>query len=255
MANHFEKRFREYTIEQLLEVIKFPNDYTPEALAAAEAELASRQVTPDELEAAHHAIDERMVVEHAKKQLQRDRTDAITQTLDGVAMELMPGNAKWGNPDRAILVITALSILLVVVGIVSDIPMMRYAFHVGIIESGYAPIILLYAGWLIAAILFFARYTFAWYALMLLYIFGLMSMCANLIIYQLSPMPLHIYEDRSETNAKSLIGLLFFGSQLYVILRPEMMEIFRINPRIKKTLISVSVAIGVLVTGIAIFSL
>jgi hypothetical protein len=234
-------------------VIKFPNDYTPEALSAAEAELASRQISEEELEAAHKAVDERVAIEHVKKQLKRDRTDAITQTLDGVAMELMPGNAKWRHPERAILVITVLSILLVIIGVASDIPMIRYAFYVGIIESGYAPILVMYAVWLAAAILFYARYKFAWYALMLLNMFALISMCANLIVYQLGPMPLHVYEDRSETNAKSLFGLLFFGSQLYVILRPEMLEIFNINPRIKNILISVSVAIGVLVAGIALF--
>ena len=82
MEYPFEQRYKNFSIDELLEVIQFPDDYVPEAVMAAKAELSLRQLTDEQLAEAQSVLDERKSQIRKKQELKQRQMEVVSDALD-----------------------------------------------------------------------------------------------------------------------------------------------------------------------------
>jgi hypothetical protein len=89
--NPFVEQYKLVSNTALLEILENPGDYQPEAIAAAEAELANRALSPEEInEAKKLLLEKKLAIEkksariNKAKKLVRDTQDKVVDSLDPV---------------------------------------------------------------------------------------------------------------------------------------------------------------------------
>jgi hypothetical protein len=90
MSNPFLETYRSFSNAALLEIMQNPANFEPIAVEAVRAEINSRQLTPNDLEAAHLEL-ERLLQPSKKRALRRQRMrEALAAGYITIAEELAP---------------------------------------------------------------------------------------------------------------------------------------------------------------------
>jgi hypothetical protein len=246
--NPFSQRYQAYSAAALLDILDHPSDYTPEALAAAQAELQGRNLSEQALA---DAREDNLAILQAR-QLQRApaamAAKQVESTLGKLFDTLNPIHATAPMAEKWARWLSIVFVLMAIATWYQHFRFMMDMFAWGFSEWDFSmveyafPLLLLPAG----AILFAWRKREGWHLMAAFLVYSTLQ-AAGLVILAWSWEPFGMTALDELFPQPSLwmyvLITLFFGSLLWAVARPPIRDRFSVTPKAAITTIT---AFGVL---------
>lgn len=228
--NPFPQRYQAYSDAALLDILDHPDDYTPEALAAAQAELQGRNLSEQALA---DARQEGLPAQQARQQRHAQVTKAKSQlatlldTLNPIQSVATTAErwARWLSIAFVLLAIAAWYENFALVAFM--LPEIQHEWDFYFVEL-LAPLVLLTVG----AVLFAWRKGLGWHLMATYLVFATMGALGLIIVaWQWVPSGVAGLDDifpRPSYLAGALRALLY-GSLLWAVARPAIRARFRVS--------------------------
>jgi len=250
--NQFTERYKTLSNSELLKIIDNPNDYQPLAVETAEAELAGRQLSDEELESAKAEIDlelqEKAVKKEKMQAFENKVKDVGTSLIDAVhpIQQSTPSTSRIINFLSAALAIMFLLTLFKEFGMITfmlfdktsrwDATMLWY-----FVQLIFVPVLTL---------LFWLRKKAGW---ILLWIYCCVSIVNGLALLFFTLKHPYLFSTTDGffptiSEASFLWTIIFFGGCLWFIGKQYVREVYRINNRTMLLIsgITAAVTLGIL---------
>ncbi|HMU69054.1 MAG TPA: hypothetical protein PKC38_03555 [Chitinophagales bacterium] len=252
MEYPFEQRYKNFSIDELLEVIQFPDDYVPEAVMAAKAELSLRQLTDEQLAEAQSVLDERKSQIRKKQELKQRQMEVVSDALDSIAREFIPGQTEPQRGDRLVKIIGIICSIMVLAALYQNRYLIQMVSRDGLMLVDAFASLLPLVIWIIAIIFFFMRKKAGWVMIGIIIAATAGLMIGQLILSPLAPEPFIQYTDSGQSNATLLLGTILVLALNYGLIRMEVREIFNVSTSLKNKIIITFSALGFLLAGVFI---
>ena len=248
--NQFTARYKKLSNADLLKIIDTPVDYQPEAVEAANDELAARHLTGEELFAAreeNEALLQERLLKSAKTKAWENKAQGIAHTITDT---LNPIQSEKPSAPKAILWISILMVLLTLYQLYSQFGLLKYMFTYDNAKWDFAMAMYFLRPLIIApvaAILFALREKYGWVLLSGYFIYLAVNTLA--LFYFAFKHTIQADERISlmlpSAPINSLFGwVIFNGGCLYFMFKKDVREIYTISP----TSIVIAAGFGVLLT-------
>lgn len=242
--NPFPQRYQAYSDAALLDILDHPDDYVPEALAAAQAELQGRNLSE---QAMADARQEGLPAQQARQQRQAQVTKAksllvtFLDTLNPI-QSAAPTAERWARWLSIAFVLMAIAAwydsFALVAFMLAEI---QHEWDFYFVEL-LTPLVLLAVG----AVLFAWRKRLGWHLMATYLVFAAINAVGLIILtWQWEPSGLTAL-DEIFPRPSYLYGallILLYGSLLWAVARPTMRARFNVTP---KAAITTLTAFGVL---------
>jgi len=248
--NQFSPRYKKLSNADLLKIIDTPADYQPGAVEAANDELATGQLSDEELSAAHEeneALRQEQLLKSAKTKAWENKAQDIAYTI---ADTLNPIQSEKPSAPKAILWISILMVLLTLYQLYSQFGLLKYMFTYGTAKWSFAMVMYFFRPLIvapIAAVLFALREKYGWVLLSGYFIYLAINTLA--LFYFAFKHPIRPGDPVSgllpSASVDSLVGWSVFNAGcLYFMFKKDVREIYNINTKD----ILLSAGMGVLLT-------
>ncbi|MEO6980950.1 MAG: hypothetical protein ABI113_21320 [Mucilaginibacter sp.] len=244
--NQFTARYKTLSNADLLKIIDTPADYQPEAVEAANDELAARTLVDDELFAArekNEALKQEQLLKSAKTKALQNKAQDIVYTITDT---LNPIQSEKPSAPKAILWISILMILLTLYQLYSQFGLLKYMFTYGSANWSFDMVMYFFRPLIvapIAAVLFALRQKYGWVLLSGYFIYLAVNTLA--LFYIAFKHPAQPGEPLPPATVSSLLGWAIFNAGcLYFMFKKDVREIYNISTKD----ILMSAGFGVLLT-------
>lgn len=235
MFNFFEN-FQSYSNIELLKIVKRPNEYQPDAVAAAKKILTTRNVSEEELDtvtAYFIQVDSQTSKTNETIQSLKDQTNELLEPILQPSEHVNP--TKWLN---IIILVVTLQYISEYIKVLSELRFLLTSsdYHWDI-SSSLVIILLVYIQFVIY--LLWKRKRWGWILLFSTNIFSVISLVMRLAIYSR-------YNDIFSIDPSEIIIPLAINLALiYVLFKKNIAQAFNVNEKSKKE-IAIIVIIGTL---------
>lgn len=250
--DQFTDKYRTLSTAALLKIIDNPGDYQPGAVEAAQMELASRNVSDEELADANAENEEQETEREARAGKMQDFMDKITNIAGSFFETVNPVQQAPVPLKRLIL------LLSIVFGILGLAQLYYFAYYVFMLHRYNENIPIrfltpyLFQGIYITltALLFWQRGKWGW---IFLGIYLCFSGCGSTVV-----VLIEIWRNQTHPSgnfmpinyATGLFTLLFYGGCIWLLYKPGIREIYSID----KASGIITAAVGIFI-GLAVFVL
>lgn len=233
MQDDFSRQFRSISNTELLDILENADEYQPEALAAAKAELASRNLTPEAIELARQPLIEK----RHKKDKERQKVKAIEEKIkkagNNVFDTLNPIQTGIPSAEKKIRLIVIIFGGLFLYGFLKNIreniyllkDFSSYPFLTGIT-------FLLFFFLPVAVFTFWRRKKTGWTLLSIFLIYSIINtgwMVYEALTWKSSGFIAVDNIFPHPSPVKFYLPLLLFGSTLFVICQKDIREIYQLT--------------------------
>ncbi|MBK5721266.1 hypothetical protein JGH11_10325 [Dysgonomonas sp. Marseille-P4677] len=243
--NQFSEKYRTFSNTELLRVLENEQDYCPEAVTAANEELAARQLSPDDIALAKAELDKEQQEERRKKEQQEEVKNTLKERGADIINYINPIEDENEERDEQAppKVINTISIIFFIIAI------LQIATQIDLIKTFFTdpewdfsvfmfffPIIIAP----VATILFWMKKSAGWVLLSIYLGFALMGFLWVLFM---------------SFNPTYLLGSLFFTGTLWVICQQRVRNVYKITTDIMYITIIASIAIIATILSVYFFVL
>jgi hypothetical protein len=250
--NQFTEKYKTLSTAALLKIIDKPDDYQPLAVDAAKEELATRQLTAEELAIANAENE----AELQEKQLKTEKRNAFENKVKDISATVIDAvHPIQRTPPTANRIINILSIVFGVLFLIeffNQFSLIKFILTDKAAKWGFEMIFYLLSIFFIpvAAYMFWRRMKSGWVLFCVFFSYSALSavilLCMLLKHRHADPAIDNLFPTPSPVTP--LWNILFFGGCIWLVLKNEIREIYNID---KKTIYT-SAGLGLLVTIIVI---
>jgi hypothetical protein len=233
ISNNFSELYKTISNTELLSILDNTNDYQPLAVEAARQEFASRQLSDTEIQAAR----EQLIAKRVQKEREREKAKAIEakvktagQTFIDTINPIQPGIHSTEKTIRLLVIVFSGLFLYQVIGDFKMLKLMlRDVTRFDLSSLFYfMPFIIIPA----ATILLWKRKTSGWILSIFFLIYstvGILWTWIEIIVESSSWLTGPDYWVVGPSPISCLVQVLFLGGTTYVLCKPDIRNIFKID--------------------------
>ncbi|MCU0431962.1 MAG: hypothetical protein MUC87_00750 [Bacteroidia bacterium] len=253
MDNNFETRYKSFTTEKLLNIVRNPGDYQPQAVDAARKELESRQVK--EYDTLSESQTTRATEIHEKQQAAPE-TSPVNAFVASLVEIINPVQRKPATIDLTIKRISLFLGVLFIYDVYKESGFLKFMFTDQTAEWDlptvlyFLPLITLS----IAALLFWRRKKAGWMLSAIYFSYtvaGAIQMC--LIALNSTPSGIPALDELFPpvSPVVYIVSMLFFGWLTWILCKPRLRAAYQIDNKTMFIVLALGAGINFL-TGILI---
>jgi len=244
----FADRYKKLSNSELLDILQHPGNYQPLAVEAAKNEMASRQLSEEDIYEARQTL--------LARQFKKDQLNEKNELLKSKLIEA--GNVLYDtinpiqtSPASAIKLVRLISIVftgLILYQLVNDFQLITFILRGK--ETGFGftlylfPLLIEISG----TILFWLKNQVGWILLSLFCSLSLVETCWSAYMYikwQLEKKEF-FFSIGFPSPVVMIVSMLLFVATIYVLCRKDIREIYRIDNPIMKLFLIAGTVLGIL---------
>ena len=244
----FTEIYKKLSNTELLQIISESHNYKPEAVETAKDEIASRDLTQQELENAKNEVELRIRTKQLKAQNLSKKKQLYIDGLKPFLESINPIQ-KGSQSSEKIFRLTIVITLLIIATLIYDLSgFIRYLFSSSLSDLDLSGV--LYIAPLIIAViglfLYWKRKRVGWILLTFLFSYSFFGTISMLFydLFTYSNDDFNIDYSLFETSKLiAIVSALFYGGLLYINCKRELRESFEVTNRLMLTLLATSIVV------------
>lgn len=249
----FTQEFKTYSNSDLLKITNNPDDYQPLAVEAAQAILATRQVSGQDFEIAAKDLFVLRQENEARRQKKQQLENKVKNIGTSFLSVVNPVQTEPSSADRTINIVSIVFGVFSLFILYSGFGMLRFIFsgNQASLDLGTDLYLLHFIILPIATISFFERKKMGWVLLSVFLTYSVIDTVGRFILTLKTHLSVSALANLFPQYSPIMFiwPFLFFGGALWVICKPRIIEIFSIN----RNALLKSIGITVILTLIMIY--
>lgn len=241
--NQFTELYKTLPTDELLDIIDQAQDYQPLAVEAAKAEIESRMISSELLEAAKAVQQRRLQAKIEATERTQARVSEIKNAATKISDALNPIQTTTYNTDKLILRITIWFGIVTLYTFVKEFGFLQFMASMGKwdISASFTilPVVILPIG----SILFWFRKKEGWFILTAFSAYivtGIIPTIAMWVTYKPSGIAVLDYLTTIISPAGSIIPAIIFGQVIWYLCKADMRAVYSVD----KMLLLVAIGVG-----------
>lgn len=252
--NQFTELYKTLPTDELLDIIDQAQDYQPLAVDAAKAEIESRKLSPELLEAAKAVQQRRLQAKIEAAEKAQARFNEIKNAANKISDVLNPIQTTTYNSDKLILRITIWFGIVTLYTFVKEFGFLQFIVSMGKWDVSAVLIVLPIIILPIGSILFWFRKKVGWFILTAFsayIVIGIIPTIAMWVTYKPSGIAALDNLNTIIYPVGSIISVIIFGQVIWYLCKADMRAIYKAD----KMLLFIAIGVGASVPLGFLFSL
>jgi len=241
-SNNFSEYYKSISDTELLGILDNPGDYQPLAVEAAKEELANRQLSDTEIQEARQPI----IAKQTQKEKEREKVKEVETKIKVAGHAFIdtinPIQSGIPSTEKTIRLIVIVFAGLFLYQVISDFRMLSLMLKdISRFDTSsffyFIPFVIIPT----ATIFFWMRKTFGWLLLVFFVIYSVVGIFWMFLEnFGRTSSGLTGFDNLfpSPSPISNVIQLIFFGGTLYILCKPTIKEVFKIeNQKMVATLV------------------